>query len=80
MTEPVARNPPASTRVTTKHCALPRTSPLTSDDSILPAERRRCAENALRHADEDLSWKALAPRFSEVLEQVARRGAAKARS
>jgi glycosyltransferase involved in cell wall biosynthesis len=41
---------------------------------------RRCAENALRHADEDLSWKALAPRFSEVLEQVARRGAAKARS
>jgi glycosyltransferase involved in cell wall biosynthesis len=41
---------------------------------------RRCAENALRHADEDLGWKALAPRFSEVLEQVARRSVAEARS
>jgi glycosyltransferase involved in cell wall biosynthesis len=41
---------------------------------------RRCAENALRHADEHLGWKALAPRFSAVLEQIARRSAAKARS
>jgi glycosyltransferase involved in cell wall biosynthesis len=41
---------------------------------------RSCAGNALRLADEDLGWKALAPRFSEVLEQVARRGVVKARS
>jgi glycosyltransferase involved in cell wall biosynthesis len=31
---------------------------------------RACAGNALRHADNDLGWKALAPRFSEVLERV----------
>jgi glycosyltransferase involved in cell wall biosynthesis len=34
---------------------------------------RRLAENALRHAEQDLSWKCLAPRFSEVLEKVAQR-------
>jgi glycosyltransferase involved in cell wall biosynthesis len=34
---------------------------------------RRLAENALRHAEEDLSWKSLAPRFSHVLEKVAQR-------
>jgi glycosyltransferase involved in cell wall biosynthesis len=33
---------------------------------------RRLAENALRHAEEDLGWKSLGPRFSEVLERVAR--------
>jgi glycosyltransferase involved in cell wall biosynthesis len=32
---------------------------------------RACAGNALRHADNDLGWKALAPRFSEVLKKVA---------
>ena len=41
---------------------------------------RSCAENALRYAEQDLGWKALAPRFSEVLERVARRGTAKART
>jgi glycosyltransferase involved in cell wall biosynthesis len=35
---------------------------------------RYCAQNALRHAEEDLSWEAIAPRFAEVLEEVARRG------
>jgi len=32
---------------------------------------RACAGNALVHADNELGWKALAPRFSEVLERVA---------
>jgi glycosyltransferase involved in cell wall biosynthesis len=32
---------------------------------------RRLAENALRHAEQDLSWKCLAARFSEVLKKVA---------
>lgn len=34
---------------------------------------RRLAENALRRAEEDLGWKNLAPRFSDVLEKVAQR-------
>jgi glycosyltransferase involved in cell wall biosynthesis len=33
---------------------------------------RHLAENALRHAEEDLGWKSLGPRFSDVLERVAR--------
>jgi glycosyltransferase involved in cell wall biosynthesis len=33
----------------------------------------RLAGNALQHAEQDLSWKSLAPRFSEVLENVAQR-------
>jgi glycosyltransferase involved in cell wall biosynthesis len=33
----------------------------------------RLAGNALRHAEEDISWKSLAPRFSDVLEKVVRR-------
>lgn len=38
---------------------------------------RRLGENALRHAETELGWKALAPRFAEVLEAVAsRRGRA----
>jgi glycosyltransferase involved in cell wall biosynthesis len=32
---------------------------------------RRLAENALRHAEQDIGWKSLAPRFSDVLERVA---------
>ncbi|MGZ8401080.1 MAG: glycosyltransferase, partial [Methyloceanibacter sp.] len=32
---------------------------------------RAGAGHALRHADNDLGWKALAPRFSDVLERVA---------
>jgi len=32
---------------------------------------RACAGNALVHADNELGWNALAPRFSEVLERVA---------
>jgi len=31
------------------------------------------AENALRHAKEDIGWKSLAPRFSDVLEKIAQR-------
>jgi hypothetical protein len=31
------------------------------------------AGNALRYAEEDIGWKNLAPRFSEVLEKVAQR-------
>jgi hypothetical protein len=31
------------------------------------------AKNALRHAEEDIGWKSLAPRFSDVLEKVAQR-------
>ena len=38
---------------------------------------RRCADNALAEAQGPLSWHALAPRFAEVLETVARRRAAK---
>jgi glycosyltransferase involved in cell wall biosynthesis len=38
---------------------------------------RRLGENALIHAETELGWKALAPRFAEVLEAVAsRRGRA----
>jgi glycosyltransferase involved in cell wall biosynthesis len=33
----------------------------------------RLAENALRHAEQDLDWRSLAPRFSDVLEKVAER-------
>jgi glycosyltransferase involved in cell wall biosynthesis len=40
-----------------------------ADRSLL----RRCAENALRHAEVEISWESLAPRFAEVLETVARR-------
>jgi glycosyltransferase involved in cell wall biosynthesis len=52
-----------------------------SPDAIAASIRRlaedrnllcRLAENALRHAEEDLGWKSLGPRFSEVLERVAR--------
>ncbi len=34
----------------------------------------RLGANALRHAEVDLSWQSLAPRFAEVLDAVARRG------
>ena len=34
---------------------------------------RRCAENALRHAENGLSWKRIAPQFARVLEDVAAR-------
>jgi glycosyltransferase involved in cell wall biosynthesis len=37
----------------------------------------RCADNALAEAQGPLSWKALAPRFSEVLETVAQQRTAK---
>ncbi len=35
---------------------------------------RRCSQNALKHAKNDLSWKAIAPRFAEALEKIARHG------
>ena len=42
-----------------------------------PSMVRRLGENALIHAETELGWKALAPRFAEVLEAVAsRRGKA----
>jgi len=42
-----------------------------------PSMVRRLGENALIHAETELGWKALAPRFAEVLEAVAsRRGRA----
>ena len=34
---------------------------------------RRLGEGALRHADTDISWRALAPRFAALLETVARK-------
>ena len=38
---------------------------------------RRLGENARRHAETDISWRALAPRFAETLEAVARKGGSK---
>jgi glycosyltransferase involved in cell wall biosynthesis len=32
----------------------------------------RLAANARRHAEEDIGWRTLGPRFSDVLERVAR--------
>jgi glycosyltransferase involved in cell wall biosynthesis len=46
-----------------------------AEDRILV---RRLGENARRHAETDISWRALAPRFAETLEAVARRGGSKA--
>jgi glycosyltransferase involved in cell wall biosynthesis len=39
---------------------------------------RRLGENARRHAETDICWRALAPRFAETLEAVARKGGSNA--
>jgi glycosyltransferase involved in cell wall biosynthesis len=39
---------------------------------------RRLGEGALRHATTEISWQALAPRFAEMLEAVARKRSGKA--